>query len=480
MQPALPARLCCSSTHLSHAVPPRTLSLPGAVLLTRRSHDTVDEVRAALASRAASTEAHATVSAESDAGKAAQHEEELLNDPRLRRDAALRALYTELVLRGPLTPSEFWSQPELSAAAAPSSLNAASAESRGPNGISQVRGLPSTLPSARDVVVQPSSESAEHVQYELTPARVHQLFVTYAGLQRAYVRLVPAQMTEEQFWTRFFQSQHYRLRSEDKKHSSLKRERPEPSADSDVFALAQLEAAEAQARRDRLRHVLRDNDLTRDAEADVPADEREVSTSDAKLSAREYKRSARYQQQLELIRKVNRHAALLVESLAQDELAKPPAKRARLAKNENESSVQSPPASAPPSVPAPLAAASVSRDLSAAVGDESSSTTKWIRLPRLTTSSWALIPRVPHVRLTTSTLCAASVAVSVGTVSEFNVRRVHELLRHWWSAVRARDGNKLVRLRPALETSLNELAVLQDASATELRNALQRALDATP
>ncbi|KAG5184427.1 hypothetical protein JKP88DRAFT_315163 [Tribonema minus] len=110
----------------------------------------------------------------------------------LARDAVLRAQYADVVEGGVLSDAEFWAgrRGMLEGEAA-----AARARRQGAR-------------SALGADVRPAVEGAKQV-FRLTPRDIHQIFLMYPAVERAYKAKVPVELSEKEFWVKYFQSQYY-------------------------------------------------------------------------------------------------------------------------------------------------------------------------------------------------------------------------------------------------------------------------------
>jgi transcription initiation factor TFIIH subunit 1 len=63
-------------------------------------------------------------------------------------------------------------------------------------------------------IVQPVKETDDVLHFKLTAATIHQIFVDHPAVRVAYKRLVPEKMSEQEFWTKYLQSQYYKLRQQ--------------------------------------------------------------------------------------------------------------------------------------------------------------------------------------------------------------------------------------------------------------------------
>jgi len=96
----------------------------------------------------------------------------------LEQDPELKQVYDQVVTTGIITDEEFWSTRQ---------EMIREAEKRGRKDLQQKQGLPSQLQS----MIQPISKEGETVRYRLTNAMIHQIFVEYPLVERAYKEFVP-------------------------------------------------------------------------------------------------------------------------------------------------------------------------------------------------------------------------------------------------------------------------------------------------
>eukprot|EP01125_Pyxidicula_operculata_P015078 TRINITY_DN5097_c1_g1_i1.p3 TRINITY_DN5097_c1_g1~~TRINITY_DN5097_c1_g1_i1.p3 ORF type:complete len:288 (-),score=77.53 TRINITY_DN5097_c1_g1_i1:2529-3392(-) len=123
----------------------------------------------------------------------------------LKKDADVQRLYNELVGQGILSAEEFWSnRAEMMKRDAP--------QIGTPN---QVVGISSTLTNTTIAnQIAPIRETDDKVLYQLTAQTIHKIFVEYPAVRLAYKQHVPTEMSEQEFWTKFFQSQYFAKKRE--------------------------------------------------------------------------------------------------------------------------------------------------------------------------------------------------------------------------------------------------------------------------
>lgn len=141
-----------------------------------------------------------------------------------QEDPELFNLYKELVVTKVISAEEFWANHKEkkavangngsangSAGSAPSAAGGASSSS------SSSSSAPSTsqqAASAKQVIgvspafladIQPQSDGANGLKYNLTPDIIDSIFRTYPAVRQKYLQHVPHNLTETEFWTKFFQ-----------------------------------------------------------------------------------------------------------------------------------------------------------------------------------------------------------------------------------------------------------------------------------
>ncbi|KFQ46715.1 PREDICTED: general transcription factor IIH subunit 1 [Nestor notabilis] len=197
----------------------------------------------------------------------------------LQEDPVLFQLYKDLVVSQVISAEEFWA-----------------------NRLSMNAGDNSTAPSKQDVGisaafladVRPQTDGCNGLRYNLTSDIIESVFRTYPAVKMKYAENVPHNMTEKEFWTRFFQS-HYFHR--DRLNTGSK----------DLFAECAkldekgLKAMVSQGVKNPLIDLTALDDYTLDEEYVASM----ASTSNASKSARESSTTA-------IIKRFNHHSAMVL------------------------------------------------------------------------------------------------------------------------------------------------------------------------
>ena len=107
----------------------------------------------------------------------------------------LYQLYKDLVVSGIITSEEFWSNRNMSNEKAQKPKESSSQEI----GIS----------SGFLADIRPDMHGCNELRFNLTVDSIEAIFKTYPAVRRKFEKCVPNEMTEKDFWTEFFRSQHF-------------------------------------------------------------------------------------------------------------------------------------------------------------------------------------------------------------------------------------------------------------------------------
>jgi len=110
----------------------------------------------------------------------------------LSDNPALLQLYKDLVITQIITAEEFWT-------------NHAAEYVKQQAGVRQEVGVAGSFLAE----IQPQADGANGLKYNLTPDIIDSIFKTYPAVRRKHLEHVPAKLTEQEFWTKFFQSHYF-------------------------------------------------------------------------------------------------------------------------------------------------------------------------------------------------------------------------------------------------------------------------------
>jgi transcription initiation factor TFIIH subunit 1 len=111
----------------------------------------------------------------------------------LASNKELQTLHEQLVKGGVITEEEFWE----------------TRKSKLENESRKTENQPTGMSTVLSSDVRPSSETCNAVHYKITPQIIHQIFIQFPVVQRAYLDNVPTKMSEKEFWIKYFQSQFF-------------------------------------------------------------------------------------------------------------------------------------------------------------------------------------------------------------------------------------------------------------------------------
>lgn len=118
----------------------------------------------------------------------------------LSENPGLLQLYKDLVITNIITPEEFWSQHVIK-----NRDDASSSSSKNSKVGNQEVGVAGSFLSE----IKPQADGANGIRYNLTVDIIQSIFKTYPAVKRKHSENVPSKMSEQDFWTKFFQSHYF-------------------------------------------------------------------------------------------------------------------------------------------------------------------------------------------------------------------------------------------------------------------------------
>ena len=110
----------------------------------------------------------------------------------LSENPGLLQLYKDLVITQIITAEEFWA-------------NHAAEYIKQKQVVKQDVGVAGSFLAE----IKPQADGANGLKYNLTPDIIESIFKTYPTVKRKHVEHVPAKLSEQEFWTKFFQSHYF-------------------------------------------------------------------------------------------------------------------------------------------------------------------------------------------------------------------------------------------------------------------------------
>jgi len=224
-----------------------------------------------------------------------------------QEDPELFQLYKELVVSKVISAEEFWANHKDKATQAPAGATPAATTTPASSATAapkQVIGVSAAFLAD----INPQSDGANGLKYNLTPDIIESIFRTYPAVRQKYLQHVPHNLTETEFWTKFFQSHYF--------HRDRLLPNIQSTSNKDMFALC------AKEDEDNLAKLLAGG--IPDSFLDLNKFEEDSLASDGGGSSDIVKGSKSNANNANLIRRFNHHSTMVLQAAEAAKVASTP------------------------------------------------------------------------------------------------------------------------------------------------------------